>query len=248
MKRSKILYAIGPIAILAGWYFFAYYPTNFNILIPKPVQVMLSFKNFPQILMKSTIATLYTWSTGTLLGIILGILIGFICGYYQNLFKIIEIPLDFFRSIPSITLLPIVALFLGSGLTAKFFIVTFVTFLYVFIHTTYGIKYSRTSKQNLALAWRLNPWQNFREIIFYSSLPSIFAGIRTAITLGLIATISSEMTILGTAGLGKKIIDNMVIYNTTEMYEIIIIIGLIGYATNKLIVILENNVIHWKGH
>ncbi|OGF21867.1 hypothetical protein A2Y83_00895 [Candidatus Falkowbacteria bacterium RBG_13_39_14] len=81
-----------------------------------------------------------------------------------------------------------------------------------------------------------------------SALPIIFAGLRIALSLSLVVAIASEMIIGGTRGLGKKIMDDMVVYNLTEMYAIIILIGSLGFISNKLFSVLENKIIHWKGH
>jgi len=128
------------------------------------------------------------------------------------------------------------------------FIVIFSTALYVMINTIYGVKYGKASKIALAKILKMTTIQEFKKIILPSSLPNIFAGLRITISLSLVVAVASEMIVSGTAGLGQKILDDMVVYNLTEMYAIILIIGLLGYFSNKIFSIVENKLIHWKGY
>lgn len=54
--------------------------------------------------------------------------------------------------------------------------------------------------------------------------------------------------IIGTAsGMGKRIIDSQLVYNTGEMYATIIILEILGYVLNYLLLIVERKAIHWTG-
>lgn len=60
-------------------------------------------------------------------------------------------------------------------------------------------------------------------------------------------TIGSEMILGAKYGLGKRVLDSSMVYNMSEMYAAIVVVGLMGYASNKLFVLLEERVIHWRG-
>ncbi len=87
----------------------------------------------------------------------------------------------------------------------------------------------------------------FRKVIFPEALPQIFSGFRVAISLSLIIVIVTEMFIGTNAGLGKRIIDAQLVYQTADMYAAILMTGVVGFLLNKIVMSIENRVVHWKG-
>jgi len=47
-------------------------------------------------------------------------------------------------------------------------------------------------------------------------------------------------------GLGRRIYDAHDTYNIPEMYACILLIGIVGYAFNKVFVQLERRFVHWS--
>ena len=87
----------------------------------------------------------------------------------------------------------------------------------------------------------------FRKIILPESLPYIFAGLRVAISYGMVIVIFSEMFIGTDSGLGRRIIDAQTVYKIPDMYAAVVLTGLIGYGLNKLALYAERRIIHWEG-
>ena len=79
------------------------------------------------------------------------------------------------------------------------------------------------------------------------ALPQIFVGLRTAISLSLIVIVVSEMFIGSSSGIGQKIYDSYLTYETVDLYAWLLIVGLIGYILNRFFVILEKKTLHWVG-
>ena len=53
---------------------------------------------------------------------------------------------------------------------------------------------------------------------------------------------------IGTSvGLGHRIINAQLVYETSEMYSAIIMAGLLGFFLNKMFMILERRFVHWSG-
>ncbi len=248
MKTKILQYTLAPIIFLLFWFLISISPFIPQVLVPSPLKVIgYLFTNFHLSLLYPTLFTLNLWISGFLAGATIGIILGLIIGYNQKLYNYLEVIIDFFRSLPAIVLLPIIVIFLGIGYAPKFFIIIFFTALYIMVNTVYGVVYGKTSKILLSKVLKMTSIQRFVNVIFPSALPSIFVGLRTTISLSLIVAIASEMLIGGSSGLGRKIMDDMLVYNMTEMYSIILVIGLLGYFSNKLFYLFENKIIHWKG-
>jgi len=192
-------------------------------------------------------STLMRWIIGLAIGVAIGVPVGMLMGYSNKIYSSLEIIVDFFRSIPAMTLFPLFLVFFGIGNTAKISISAWGALLYVLVSAMYGVRHSREARLMVAKTLRATPFQTFTKFIFPDALPEIAGGIRVGISLSLVLVVASEM-IMGTRlGLGKRIFDAALVYNMSEMYATIIIAGLLGYLSNKLFLLVENKAIHWTG-
>lgn len=89
-------------------------------------------------------------------------------------------------------------------------------------------------------------FQTIYFVTIWESLPQTIIGIRQAFSLVTVIIIVTEMFIGTTAGLGKKIIDFQIMYQTENMYAAIVLAGVIGYLINVSIVRIERRIVHWK--
>ncbi|MEM5878992.1 MAG: ABC transporter permease [Candidatus Aenigmatarchaeota archaeon] len=240
---------VGPLIVLLIWWIITYIPLIKSILLPPPHTVILSL--FTQLFISKELLyplfeTLSLWLTAFIVGTVGGISSGMVMGYSDKIYSFFEVIIDFFRSLPSLLLIPIAIIFFGIGNTSAFLVTTWSGFFYIFINTIYGVKYARKSYIFITKILNIEKLKTFTEVILPASAPYIIAGLRISLSITLIVAVGSEM-ILGRGGLGGKVYDAFLIYNTTEIYVIILIVGTLGYISNKLLVLLENRVIHWKG-
>jgi NitT/TauT family transport system permease protein len=186
-------------------------------------------------------------STGLFVGSIFGIATGLLVGYFKKVKQLSEFWLDFFRSLSPAALIPLFLLLFGIGDLAKILLIIFATSLSITISTIYGVSNINATRMMWAKSINLSNQQIFWHIILPESLPYISAGMRHAISFGMMLVIGEEMLMGGTGGLGKKINDYHLILETSSMYAVIILTGILGYTLNKLYLIFENQNIHWAG-
>lgn len=244
MKRHVF---IGPLVIIAFWSLFTYSNAIDAIFLPPPGNVI---QRLYQLLLSKEILpdlqwTVIRWISGLSLGIIIGIPIGIIMGYYKKVYESLEVVVDFFRSIPIMTLFPIFMILLGIGNKSKIGLAAWSAIIYVLINTIYGVRHVKEARLMMARSLRATPIQIFGKIVFPDALPEIFVGIRMSISMSLVIVVASEMIMGTNVGLGKRIFDAGLVYRVSEMYAVILIAGFLGYISNKLFVLLENRVIHW---
>jgi NitT/TauT family transport system permease protein len=245
--KKEIL--IGPIIIFIIWILLTSFHLIKPIFLPPPWSVIIDFyKLFSSGKILGDLGyTLLRWLIGLFIGIFLGIPLGMLMGYSNKIYGSLEIVIDFFRSIPAMTLFPLFLIFFGIGDKAKIAISAWGAFLFILISAIYGVKHSREARLMTAKALRANHFQTFTKIIFPDALPEIAAGIRISISLSLILVIASEMLMGTRLGLGKRIYEAGLVYNMTEMYATILIAGLLGYLSNKIFYIFETRLVHWGG-
>lgn len=99
----------------------------------------------------------------------------------------------------------------------------------------------------MAAVFGATPTQVFKYIVLYEALPQIFIGLRLAVSFSLIVAIVSEMFIGTELGLGQRVYDSYLTNNTTSLYAILLVLGLLGYVLNKFISLIETKFIFWGG-
>lgn len=246
----RYLPLIGPITLLVLWFIIFSLGIVSPLIIPNPSDVFLSLVNEffgSENILLHIFLTVYRTIFSFILACVIGIPIGLLMGYTIHIYKAFEFLVDFFRSIPPIALFPLFMLFLGIGELSKLGVPFYGCVLVIIINSMYGVVNSSDLRRLLGKVYGFKRKQIFIKIVFPDALPQIFVGLRTAISLALVLTIVVEMFIGSENGLGKKIYDYHLLFDTPEMYAAIIITGIIGFTLNKGFIKLEQKIVHWKG-
>jgi NitT/TauT family transport system permease protein len=191
--------------------------------------------------------TLYRVLVGFAVAAIIGVPLGLLMGYSSKIYNALEFTVEFFRGIPTTALFPLFLLVFGIGDQAKFAVTAWGAGLVILINSMYGVHLGKELRVRVAKTMKVKGFELFRKVIFPEALPQIFSGFRVAISLSLIIVIVTEMFIGTEAGLGKRIIDAQLVYQTADMYAAILMTGVIGFVLNKIMMFIENRVVHWKG-
>jgi ABC-type nitrate/sulfonate/bicarbonate transport system permease component len=245
MKRSFIL--TGPLFILALWFLLTYFALIEPIFLPSPIA---TFATLFKLIRSGQIIpdlkwTMIRWLVGLVIGVAIGIPIGSLMGSYRKVYESLEVVIDFFRSIPIITLFPLTLILFGIGDESKIALSAWSAIIYVVINTMYGVRHVKESRSVMARSFGSSPFQTFIKVVLPDALPEISVGVRLSISMALVVVVAAEMIMGTNVGLGKRIFDAALVYQITEMYAVIILTGLLGYLSNKLFVAFENRVIHW---
>jgi len=86
--------------------------------------------------------------------------------------------------------------------------------------------------------------QMFWKIRFPNALPSIFAGMKVAISLALIGTIVGEF-VGSSRGLGFVILQAQGTYNTSRVFAAILLLTLTGVAFYQIVDFIERRTMPW---
>lgn len=191
--------------------------------------------------------TLVRVAYSVVMAVIAGVPIGIVLGANAAIYRSVEFLIDFFRSTPATALFPLFLLLFGLGDFAKIAVASFAAWLVIVFNVAYGVMNARQTRILAAHSMGASTLRIFKDVIFYETLPQIFIGLRTAVSLALVVIIVAEMFIGATDGIGHRIIDAQISYSLTEMYGAILIAGAMGYGLNLALLIIERSLIHWSG-
>lgn len=249
MKSKKLYYILIPIILLCLWWVISYFKIVSPLFIASPYDVLTHLiDSLVNGSMLSDIGhTLYRVIVGFTIATVIGVPLGLLMGYSSKIYNALEFTVEFFRGIPTTALFPLFLLIFGIGDQAKFAVTAWGAGLVILINSMYGVHLGKELRVRVAKTMKIKGLQLFSKVIFPEALPQIFSGFRIAISLSLVLVVVTEMFIGTNAGLGKRIIDAQLVYQTADMYAAILMTGVIGFLLNKIIMLTENRVVHWKG-
>jgi ABC-type nitrate/sulfonate/bicarbonate transport system permease component len=188
--------------------------------------------------------TLVTWVLGLLIAVVAGVVLGVVIGAVPILRALTASTIEFLRPIPSVALIPLVIVLLGTGMSSTLVLVVYAAFWQVLVQTLHGVADIDPVARETALSYRLGFGYRVRYLVWPTALPYAVTGIRLATAVALILTITGELTI-GTPGLGK-LMDTA--YNSgavPSVYAVVVVTGVIGVVANLVTREAEKLVLAW---
>jgi ABC-type nitrate/sulfonate/bicarbonate transport system permease component len=193
---------------------------------------------------QSILDTCITWALGLLISALIAIPVGVLLGASPGAFRASRATIDFFRTLPPVALVPVVALLYGATLTTALVLVVFATLWPLLLQTMYGIRSIDSVAKDTARAYDLSRWEKVRWVWVPSALPYMATGLRISSTMSLLLAVGAEF-IAGSPGLGKSIAISEDALMTNEMYAYIFTAAIIGVILTVILVQGEKRVLSW---
>ena len=237
----------GLLVLIAVWFILSIARLVDPLFLPSPISVVGDFVLFlKQGLLGHVGATLYRLGVGFALGIVIGLPIGLLMGYSARVYAALEAVVELFRSIPVIAIFPLFLILFGLGDAAKFAIAAWSTSFLVLINAMYGVRHGSVTRRLVARSLRATQRQIFWYVVLPDAMPNVIVGLRTAVSIGLIVVLTSEMFLGTHKGLGQAIYNAHIMYDIPRMYVAILVSGAIGYSLNLSLLFLERRLLHWR--
>jgi nitrate/nitrite transport system permease protein len=109
------------------------------------------------------------------------------------------------------------------------------------LNTAVGVRAIPPDYMNVAKVLRLSAWKRFTKIQFPATLPYMFTGFRLSLGIAWLVIVAAEM-LTGKPGIGYFLANSYNGGNYGAMIASIIVIGLIGFALDRLMTVFEKNV------
>lgn len=187
-------------------------------------------------------ASLQRVAIGFSLSAIVGIGLGILVGTNRFMYNALDPLFQVLRTVPPLAWLPIsLAAFRDSNPSAIF--VIFITAIWpIIINTTVGVQQIPQDYRNVARVLQLSRVEYFFNILFPSTVPYIFTGLKIGIGLSWLAIVAAEM-LVGGVGIGFFIWDA---WNSSRLSEIIlalIYVGVVGLLLDRLVSFIASLVV-----
>jgi ABC-type nitrate/sulfonate/bicarbonate transport system permease component len=189
----------------------------------------------------TTLRMLYGWVLASVLGIVLGAAIGSSRAARDYL----EPTLEFLRPLPASAIIPVAILFLGLSNGMSTAVIAFGSLWPVLLGTVHGFKSVQPELIELSASLRLSRGEVLRKIALPGALPDILAGARISLAIALILAVVTEMQ-ASLPGLGQNILLAQRSYRSPELYAGIVVLGLMGFAANQLLLLMESRMLRWR--
>jgi ABC-type nitrate/sulfonate/bicarbonate transport system permease component len=196
-------------------------------------------------LISALLSSLSAFLIGMALAIAVGTTIGVIMGRVRMAELILDPYVTALYSTPSIALIPLFILWFGVGLTAKVFIIFFLSIFIIIINTFTGVKNLSQSVIDVGAAFGANERQSFWMIVLPAALPFIMTGLRLAVGRGILAMIVAEF-FTSISGLGGMIVKYGNFFQTAKMFVPIIVVSLLGVCAVEILKYVERKLAPWK--
>lgn len=248
--RSRTVGPITKVAaiavVLLGWQLLAMSPLVDGDSLPTPARVLAALIGLwgTGAYWAALGSTLQVWAIGLGLCAVVGIPAGLLLGVSVRATQSTRWVIDFFRTIPTIALLPLVLLLFGATSRMEITMIVLAAVWPLLIQSMYAAKQVEPLLKWVVRVFRISTRDRLRFLWAPSVALFVSTGMRLAATMALLMTISAEY-IGGAPGLGLELSHMEQAFKRPEVFAYAITAGLIGLLINTLLVLFQRRVLWW---
>jgi NitT/TauT family transport system permease protein len=213
-------------------------------LLPDPLSIGRALIENPNVYLINA----YYTAANTLIGFALSVVIGFALAlgivYSRFLEATIYTTLVAINSMPKVALAPLFVVWMGTGNTSKVAMAFLIAIFAIVIEAVLGLRSLDTEVVDLGRSMRGSPFKLLWKIRLPSALPSLFAGMKVAIGLSLVAVLVGEF-VSAQHGLGYVIMAAQGAFDTPRVFVAILLLSIMGTLFFRMIEFIERHLIPW---
>jgi ABC-type nitrate/sulfonate/bicarbonate transport system permease component len=189
-------------------------------------------------------ASLGRLAVGLVIGASVGVSVGLLMGSSRMTRRTLAPLVELGRSTPAIAIVPAAMVLLGFGDAMQVSVIAFAVCFPILVNTLDGVRAIPPEVHDTASMLHVGRFERLWRIDLPAALPSIVAGFRVAISLGLIAVVVSEF-VGENNGLGRHIWLQYTEADIEELYAGLLCLGVLGVVLNRLFLVTERRVLSW---
>jgi ABC-type nitrate/sulfonate/bicarbonate transport system permease component len=246
VSRLTVAATIPALGLLAAlvllWQWYASQPDIDAQILPTPLAVWGVLVGQRDILWQHMLVTLQETVIGFALALAAGVAFGTLIDFSPWLRRAIYPLLVASQTIPIITLAPLLVLWFGFGLVSKSIVVLLVCFFPIVVALADGLRSADPELIRLFRAFGAGPVRILWSVRLPGALPSLFSGVRIAITYSVIGAIFGEY-VGASAGLGFYM--QLKKFSPAAVLAAIVVTALLSIALFASVAIVERLALPW---
>lgn len=213
-----------------------------EVLLPGPLETL---KGAKELILNGKLLTFALISLrrvflGWLIGLAIGIPLGLIIGRISFIRSLFEPFINFFRFVPGLALITLFLMWFGVGETSKIVLITYGTVFVVIVNIISGILALDKDRINSARVLGVSEFQILLTVIWPSVIPYAFTGARLGLGGAFASIVAAEM-LSSKEGIGYLIFTARMYFHTDWIITGVIVLGILGYLSDKLLRLIGNN-------
>jgi NitT/TauT family transport system permease protein len=213
-------------------------------LVPAPSKVFIDIIAAPGWFAEQAYYTLLATAVGFGLAVAIGILFAIAIAHSRLMERVLLALLVALNSVPKVAVAPLLIIWVGTGIWAKIWMAMVIALFAIVVDMVLGLRSVDPDLIDLARSLGGKPRKILYKIRFPNALPSLFAGMKVAVSLALVGAIVGEFVASG-RGLGFVIITAQSTFDTTRIFAAILILSALGVLLFAMIDALERLLIPW---
>ncbi|MDP9651407.1 ABC transporter permease [Paraburkholderia caledonica] len=182
---------------------------------------------------------------GFALGAVLALLIGAAMGLSRHIDALLDPACQALRAIPSLAWVPILLLWMGIDEAPKITLIAIGAFFPVQLSVVAGIRGVDRKLIEFGEVNRLTRRALFTRILLPASMPQIFTGLRTGLSLAWMFMVAAEL-IAATRGLGYLLSDGRETGRPDLVFGAILLLALLGKLSDGAFKAIEAHALSWR--
>lgn len=253
--EKPILWTLGILFFLLAWKLLSLQLGRFRL--PAPEIVLVAF--FPSLTFNQTLElqgggsqgiwphllfTVLKVFIGGSIGIVIGVAIGFLVSIFRDFRNFADIPIEIFRVVPPLVIIPFLVMWFGPRLTAQAAMIIFYCALMMIITTVTAIKNLDPVYEKFARTLGASGRQIPFRVVLPAIIPTVTGGIR--VTIGVVWGIAIVSELMGAErGMGVVFMMAMPYQALALIISGIIWITIVALVTDLLFVQLSRRLTRW---
>ena len=235
-----------PLGLLLTWQVVSGLGLVSERVLPSPLAVLYAASGLFQTgeLLGHLATSFSRAALGFLLGGSIGLLLGLLTGVSRTGELFFDTSLQMLRTIPHLSLVPLVILWLGVGEEAKVFLVALGVLFPIYLNTRQGFRTADPHLVEMGQVYGLRRSALFRLVLLPGALPDILLGVRYALGVMWLTLIVAE-TIAATRGIGYLATTAREFMQTDVVLLCIVLYALLGKIADVIARRLEQWCLPW---
>lgn len=214
------------------------------LILPTPSAVFAAFLETPGMFLRHLGFTLAMTCIGFALAVILGVVLAVLIVYSPFVERTVYTLLVALNSIPKVALAPLFVIWMGTGSEPKIAIALMLAIFPIVIDMVLGLRSVDPDMLNLARVSKATPMAILMKIRFPCALPSLFAGMKVAVSFALVGAIVGEF-VAGSRGLGFQILVAQGQFDTVRVFVPLLLLGVVGTILFFMVDYAERLLLPW---